>query len=505
MKNLYILSKRTHKMSFLFSKILAAIFLGSHLFLLRHHSGFAQTQVDLLDEFCRFPQGAIAQKVTLQQASLEGNPQVQERYHQLVQNHAEILQACRQGNWPQHQAIWLRLYPCDLQPGALDRVFDRIVNLGYNQVFVEVFYDGRVLLPAANNPTSWPSVVLAPGYEEVDLFAQAIETGKARGLDVYAWMFTLNFGYSYTQLNDRQSALAQNSRGETSLDLIPTHSQVFVDPYSPQARSDYRTLIQEVLRRQPDGVLFDYIRYPRGTGSQSVVSRVQDLLIYSNAARQALLDRANNNQGRELIDRFLQQGYIGIGDIEQVNQLYPAEPGPLWQGRHTNFQDKSDSDSAAHQARLQQELWFLSVAHAQRGILDFLNLAIVPVHQATRSSGAVFFPGGNQAVGSGFDSRLQPWPNFPPSSQWHPMAYTICGNTDCILAEIKQVLAQASPETKVQPALAGSWGQPFGNRPSLESQMIALRSALPELQAISHFAYSWQYPEDDNQRKFCKL
>ena len=44
-------------------------------------------------------------------------------------------------------------------------------------------------------------------------------------------------------------------------------TNVFVDPYHPQAKADYGQMLQEVLERQPDGVLFDYVRYPRGVGS----------------------------------------------------------------------------------------------------------------------------------------------------------------------------------------------------------------------------------------------
>jgi hypothetical protein len=36
---------------------------------------------------------------------------------------------------------------------------------------------------------------------------------------------------------------------------------------------------------EPDGVLFDYVRYPRGVGGYSVVDRVDDLWIYGQASR----------------------------------------------------------------------------------------------------------------------------------------------------------------------------------------------------------------------------
>jgi hypothetical protein len=458
---------------------------------------------ETLDRFCRFPTSEVNKKEQLRQQSLGDNPEAQADYQALVQTHRRALEACREQNWPQDQAIWIRLYPCDLQPGALDYVFDRMVNLGYNQVFVEVFYDGRVLLPAAQNTTPWPSVISTPGYEEADLFAQAIEAGHVRGQEVYGWMFSMNFGYTYAQRNDRRGTLAENGRGETSLDLVSDGSQIFIDPYNRQVQADYANLVKQVLRRQPDGVLFDYIRYPRGSGAASVASEVQDLLIYSDASRQALLDRADNNQGRALIASFLQQGYVASHNINQAQNAHPQEAEPLWQGRVPNRQAQAGTVS---QPILQQELWLLAVAHAQRGVLDFLNLAIAPAASSDIPAGAVFFPTANQGVGSqGFDSRLQPWPNFPGSSQWHPMAYSTCEDASCIVAEIQRVLDRAPMTTHIQPALAGMWDQGYRDRPSLAFQMDTLRHALPQLQAVSHFAYSWQYPEDDHSRKFCWL
>jgi hypothetical protein len=117
----------------------------------------------------------------------------------------------------------------------------------------------------------------------------------------------------------------------------------------------------------------------------------------------------------------------------------------------------------------------------------------------------VFFPEGNQALGQGYDSRLQPWDRFSSNLQWHPMSYANCGNVDCIVAQVRQVLKMAQPGTKVIPALAGKWGESISNRPSLEVQMQALRQLSPQIKGVSHFAYSWQYPQDDNERKSCNV
>ncbi|MGK7925954.1 MAG: family 10 glycosylhydrolase, partial [Spirulina sp.] len=278
--------------------------------------------------YCRATPDAIAQKELLRQRAINGDGDAKVEYQAFIKTQGDRLAQCRRQTWPRVQAIWLRLHPCDARPGELDKVLDQIVNKGYNEVYVEVFYDSRVLLPAADNPTPWISVVQARGAENIDLLADAIQKGRQRGLKVYAWLFTLNFGYAYGVRPDRQNALARNGRGQDSTAIVPDGSQVFIDPYNRQAQIDYYQLLQSILKRRPDGVLFDYIRYPRGSGNGSVASSVRDLWIYGEASQQALLQRAKNNQGRDLIQRFLRQGRITSGDVSAVRRRYPNEGSP---------------------------------------------------------------------------------------------------------------------------------------------------------------------------------
>lgn len=464
---------------------------------------------------CQLSAEATQQKESLRQAALTGNQDAQKRYKALLAQHAQQVQECRQQTWPRNQAIWLRLYPCDIRPGSLEAILDRIVNRGYNQVYVEVFYDSMVLLPEADNRTPWKSVIQMPGAEKADLLAQAIQKGHERGLKVYAWLFTMNFGYSYSQRPDRQSALARNGQGKDSVSALYEEAlegdlakgddgKAFIDPYNPQARQDYNQLVQAVVKRKPDGVLFDYVRYPRSTGGASIASKVQDLWIYGEAAQQVLYQRALNNKGQELIRRFLAQGYISTNDIALVDQQYPDEGEPLWQGRNPD-QTKNAGSVAQRQPILQWDLWQLTVAHAAQGVLDFLATAMTPVQQQGLRAGAVFFPGGNAAIGQGYDSRIQPWDRFPSSMEWHPMVYKDCGNANCILEDLQRVLSLAQPGTEIIPALAGDWGRSVGNRPPLEVQMQAIRQFAPQVNSVSHFAFSWQDPDADRERKFCRL
>lgn len=456
--------------------------------------------------YCQLTPDEITQTSTLHQAALQGDTAAQQQYQQRMQQHAQQLNQCRSQTWPQSQAIWLRLYPCDALDGVVEELLDRAVSRGYNEVYVEVFYNGQVLLPAAQNPTAWPAVIRQPGHESTDLLARAIARGHERGLKVYAWMFTLNFGYTYSQRPGAEQVLARNGFGDSSITTRPPEAEgpqanadeTFVDPYSLQAKQDYSTLLQAILQRRPDGVLFDYIRYPKGTGSASIASRVQDLWIYGASAQQALLNRALNQKGAGLIQEYLSRGSVSASSLDSLDASYPQEQSPLWQGL-------TPTEGASASA-WQGELWRLSVAHATQGILDFLNLVIAPVQQLGIPAGAVFFPDGNQTIGAqSFDSRLQPWDRFPSKIEWHPMSYAICPDSSCIVAQIQRVKAQAASETAVRPVLAGVWGQTLNGHPPLEQQMQAIRQALPQIQSVSHFAFSWQEPEFDRNRKFCQL
>lgn len=466
--------------------------------------------------YCQQTAAAIAQKEKLRQDAIKGNQDAQKRYRSFLAQHGDRLRKCRSQTWPQNQAIWIRLYPCDTKPGVLESVLDRIVDRGYNQVYVEVFYNGKVLLPANQNPTPWFPALAGSNADNVDLLAQTIQKGRERGLRVYAWLFGMNFGANYVRRFDRQQAIARNGLGQTSLTAntvaglstdmgYGNPDEAFIDPYSVQARQDYLGLISAIAQRKPDGMLFDYIRYPRGYGGASVASKVQDLWVYGEASQQTLLQRAMNFRGMTLLQRFLTQGYIKANDLQEANNLYPTERMPLWQGIAS---DRVSSSLPLNKqaTMLQAELWRLSVAHAAQGVIDFVNTALESVRiQGIPTTGVVFFPDGNSTVGQGYDSRLQLWDRFPTHAEWHPMAYGICGNTSCIMQQIQRVLDRAPAGTQVKPVLAGIWQRSIGNRPPLEAQMQVLYRLAPQLRSVSHFAYSWQEPGSDRDRKACSV
>jgi hypothetical protein len=134
-----------------------------------------------------------------------------------------------------------------------------------------------------------------------------VGTGYGRGLD--------RNGLSKLTVA-RQNAIARNANGDSTISIVenlgknsagevPTKDQLFVDPYNYQAQSDLYLAVNEVVKRKPDGVAFDYVRYKRGAGAASVVSNVRYLWIYGASSLQAFRDRAENFQGRETILKSL--------------------------------------------------------------------------------------------------------------------------------------------------------------------------------------------------------
>jgi hypothetical protein len=466
-------------------------------------------------DYCQISIAESRQKDALRLAARKGDRASQQQYDNLLRKHSIYVQQCRQRSWLKNQAIWIRLYPCDRQPGALEEIFDHMVNKGYNEVYVATFYTGQVLLPKSDNPTVWPSVLNTRGTEKTDLLATAIQKGRERGLKVYAWMYSLNFGANYGVTPEGQSALGVNGRGETTLfageegfqksEDGARGSVLFVDPYSDRARADYQQLVKAVARRRPDGILFDYIRFPRGQGAQSIASQVKDLWIYNPESRQTLLALAQNSKGEALLQRFLDNGNITVQDLKDVDAQFPNELTPMWRGR-TALEGETTMEYQDKLPWIQWDLWQLSVAHASEGVVRFLTRAAEPAQSQGIKTGAVFFPEANQPVGTkGYDSRLQAWDRFPASMQWHPMSYATCNRPDCIVDQVRRTISFAPPNVEIVPALAGTWGKPLYGRPSLEVQMDGIRRNLPRIRSISHFAFSWQEPELDYYRSACQV
>jgi len=419
----------------------------------------------------------ILRKHELRKAALvvtPNNPNTQAQYQAIIQKHKSELQACRDRTAPQTQATWIRLYPNDAKAGVLEDVFDKVANRGYNQVFIETFYDGRVLLPVADNPTPWKSVMeeaVKAGEvpADYDLWKQAIAIGRARGIKVYGWSFTMNFGYGYSEIKGRSGAVALNGNGENSIantnfdrnqvangkafyEDAYEADHLFADPYSAIAKADLTSVVKALIQRNPDGMVFDYVRYPTNS-TGALIDNVKQLWIHGQSSRTALLNSIDNKNVRELMSLYLQNGDLTSNDVIQTEK------------------------------RL-----------AETAKVKPTNLKI----------GTVFFPNGNRSESGKFEARMQPWDRFPSNMERHPMTYALCNDGNCVADQVTEVVRQSPPETLVCPVLAGTWGQGFDGHPSFEKQMQAIRAREPKINCFSHFVYAWMEPESDRLRKVGK-
>ncbi len=464
--------------------------------------------------YCQQSLSEMADKEKARKAALTGDIDAQKRYTEIVARHAATLKGCRQQNAFKSEGIWLRLYPCDSRPGVLDEVLDRIVNRGYSEIFVETFFNSQVLLPKSQNQTAWRSVIEGSGLDDVDLLREVINKGRARGLKVTSWLFALNVGKEYVQRSGKTGTIARNGRDQTSIDAnLASKDQndtfnpdeAFGDPYHPTLRQDFLKMVSQVMSYRPDSIVFDYIRYTKGRGPDSVANDVKDLWVYGDASRWVLLQRALNNRGRELITRYLKAGKISTNDVSEVDRLYPQEGEAQWHGRQI-VPGENQFELERRTRILNGELWRLVAGHAMQGVVDYMTLVSEPVQRAAIPVGAVFFPEGNKVVeGGGYDSRLQMWDRFPETIERHPMVYGTCGRTDCIMDQIQRVLNASSTPSMVKPVLAGVWQSPYKNRPALDVQMTEMRKRFPSVNSVSHFVYAWQEQESDNDRKACRI
>jgi len=468
---------------------------------------------------CDVSTAEILRKHELRKSALVKSPRdqkAQDQYQAIIQKHKSELQACRDRNTPQTQATWLRLYPNDVKAGVLEDVFDKMANRGYNQVFVEVFYDGRVLLPVADNPTPWRSVMeesVKAGEvpADYDLWKQAIEIGRARGIKVYGWSFTMNIGYGYSEIKGRSGALALNGRGENSIantnfdrSLVSNGrafyedayeaDHLFVDPYNAIAKADLTSVVKALMKRNPDGMVFDYVRYPTNSTGE-LIDNVKQLWIHGKASRTALLNSIDNRTVRELMDIYLQNGDLTADDVVQTEKKLTDNI----KVRSTNI--KNPRETAAIAEGL---LWNIATNHAYKGVVNFVNTITAPLQQNSIPIGTVFFPNGNRTESGKFEARMQPWDRFPKNMERHPMTYALCSDGSCVADQVAEVVRQSAPETLVCPVLAGTWGQGFDGHPSFEIQTRAILARQPKINCISHFVYAWIEPESDRLRKFGK-
>jgi uncharacterized lipoprotein YddW (UPF0748 family) len=170
---------------------------------------------------------------------------------------------------PEVRAIWLdrgTIVRAGSREG-LEALFDRMAAAGINTVFVETVNAGYPIYPSRVAPQQNPLT------RHWDPLAAAVDLGKARGMQIHAWIWTFAAG---NQVHNRLLNLPTQYLGpvlnahpdwagyDTRGNIVPVgQGKPFLDPANPEVRSYLMRLLQEIVTQYDvDGIQLDYIRYP---------------------------------------------------------------------------------------------------------------------------------------------------------------------------------------------------------------------------------------------------
>ena len=156
------------------------------------------------------------------------------------------------------RGLWIRPYRGDLSGLHVLEVLDNAQSQGITEIYVEAFHNGTLHYKSPSNlfPLATPATASAP---EVELLKVYSREARRRGMKIYAWLHTLNFGQAYGEANPDQ--LVRDGFGNTS---GASEKQSWrVSPSHPEVRRRLNLMAWELASSgMVDGVQLDYIRYP---------------------------------------------------------------------------------------------------------------------------------------------------------------------------------------------------------------------------------------------------
>lgn len=152
----------------------------------------------------------------------------------------------------QRRGLWIRPYRGDLTGMDVLEVLDNAQRMGITEIYVETFQNGTLHYRS-------PSGLFPPATPGVELLNVYSREARKRGMKVYAWLHTLNFGKAYGEAHPEQ--LVRDGFGRTS-DASEKPSWR-VSPSHPEVRRRLNLMAWELASSGlVDGIQLDYIRYP---------------------------------------------------------------------------------------------------------------------------------------------------------------------------------------------------------------------------------------------------
>ncbi|MDR1610467.1 MAG: family 10 glycosylhydrolase, partial [Candidatus Symbiothrix sp.] len=159
-------------------------------------------------------------------------------------------------DWPKNPVR--SLSDIEQQKADLDRMLDKFEEIGINVIFFQTRLRGNVIYPSEIEPVSQ---YFNSKYPDYDPLAYAIEACRQRKMECHAWMVVYPVGSSTRRryavpVPKRYQGMARSYNGS-----------LYLDPGNPQATDYLLCLIREIVSKYDvDGIHFDYVRYPNGSG-----------------------------------------------------------------------------------------------------------------------------------------------------------------------------------------------------------------------------------------------
>ncbi len=171
------------------------------------------------------------------------------------------------GNSIRRKGLWIRPYRGDLSGLHVLEVLDNAQTMGITEIYVEAFQAGKLqykspsgVFPLATaEPAGKPSADQPAAGQDIQLLEVYSREARRRGMKVYAWLHTLNFGQAYGEAHPDQ--LVRDGWGRMS--GAAEKQSWRVSPSHPEVRRRLNLMAWELASSGlVDGIQLDYIRYP---------------------------------------------------------------------------------------------------------------------------------------------------------------------------------------------------------------------------------------------------
>jgi Uncharacterized protein conserved in bacteria len=200
------------------------------------------------------------------------------------------------------------------QQRELCEILDRLQEVNFNMVFLQVRLRGDVIYRSAIEPASKVfsgKYGVQPNY---DPLAFAIEECHKRGMECHAWFVTFPVGSDrVVREQGRLSVVNKNP------ELCKKYNgEWYLDPGLPEARSYVRKIVREVVSSYDvDGIHLDYVRYPEKA------SRFPDAASY----RKSKTTKSKEEWRRDNISELIAGVYDDVKDLKPWVQVSSAPLG----------------------------------------------------------------------------------------------------------------------------------------------------------------------------------